>query len=93
MATGGAGERKGGLIATSVTNKLKRVRMKRQGQKTGGAEGLPAAFGAESQRSGAAAVVVNQGLVAIFKVIFNGGEERVGKIAIFGEIFAGGQGN
>ena len=57
-----------GLIATSVTNELVVVRVKRQGEKTIGTEGLPTAIFANRQRGGAAAVVEDEGLAAVLEV-------------------------
>ena len=60
--------------------------MESEGQETVGTEGLPAAVFTDGHRGGATAVVVNESLVAVFKVGLDGGEKRVGEVAVFGEV-------
>lgn len=54
---------------------------------------MPAAFFAKRERGGAAAVVVNESLVAIRKILLDGGEKVVGEVAVFSEGFARGEVN
>lgn len=65
--------------------------MESEGKETVGAEGLPATFFAESEGRGAAAVVIDESLVAVLEILCDGGEEGVGEVAIFGERFARGE--
>jgi len=78
-------------VAAGVAEERVRVGVEGEGEETVGAEGLPAAFFAESERGGAAAVVIDEGLVAVLEVLLDGGKKRVGEVAVFGEGFAGGE--
>ena len=86
----GATGRDGFLMAASVAEELVTVGVESEGEETVGAEGLPAAVFAKGEWGGAAAVVVNEGLVAGGEVFFDVSEERVGEVAVFGERLARG---
>ena len=81
--------RDGATKIASVADELVGVGVECQGEKTVFAEDFGATALAKSERGGAATVVKNQSLAVIFEVVFDGGEERVGKIAVFAEILAG----
>ena len=51
-----------------------------------GAECLPAAVFADGHRGGAAAVVVDESLVAVVEVLFDCCEESVGEVVIFSKV-------
>lgn len=61
------------LMTAGVANEGIRVRMEREGQETIGAKSLPTAVFADGHGSRAATVVIDEGLVAIFKVFLNSG--------------------
>ena len=60
--------------------------MESEGEEAARAERLPTAVFANGHWSGAAAVVVDEGLVAVAEVFFDCRKERVGEVAIFGEV-------
>lgn len=76
-----------GGVATGVTEERIGVGVESQGEETGGTEGLPTAFFADSEGRGAAAVVKNEGLVVIFEVFGDGREKNIGKVVVLFEIF------
>ena len=62
--------------------------MKSEREEAARTECLPTAVFADSHWSGAAAVVVDEGLIAVAEVFFDCREERIGEVAIFGEVVA-----
>lgn len=54
------------FMPASMAEKAKRVGMKREGEKAGFTESLPAAIFADSEGGGAAAIMEDEGLMAIF---------------------------
>ena len=58
--------------AAGVAEEGVSVGVESEGEETVGAESLPTTVFTESERGGAATVVVDKGLVAIFKVFFDG---------------------
>ena len=86
-----AGSRDFFLVTASMTEELIAVGVESERQEAVGAEGLPAAFFAKSKGGGTAAVVIDEGLAAVFEVLFDSGDELVSEIVIFSEGFAGGK--
>ena len=80
-------------VATSVAEEGVGVGVESEGKEAVGAEGLPAAFFAKGEGGGTAAVVVDEGLVALGEVLLDSGKKSVGEVAVFGEGFARGEVN
>ena len=59
------------MMATSVANQLIGVTMKSEWKKAVGAEDLVSTVFAECERSRAAAIMEKQGLLVLFKIIFD----------------------
>lgn len=59
------------MMAASVANQLVGVTMKGEWKKTVGAEDLVTTVFAERERGRAAAIMEKQGLLVLFKIIFN----------------------
>lgn len=77
--------------AAGMAEELVGVGVEGERKEAVGTEGLPAAFFTESEGGGAAAVVVDEGLVTVLKVFRDGGEKGVGEVAVFGEGFTRGE--
>lgn len=60
--------------------------MEGEGKVTIWTEGLPTAIFTDSHRGGAAAIMKNKGLMVILNIVLYFCQEKVRKIAIFGEI-------
>ncbi len=88
VVTIGAGGGDFFLVTASVTEERVRVGVESQRQEAVRAEGLPAAVFANSHGGGAAAVVIDESLVAVVEVFLDCAEEGVGEVAIFGEVVA-----
>lgn len=71
MATDWTGRRDRFVMAASVANQLIGVTMKSERKKTVGAEDLVATVFAERERGRAAAIMKKQGLLMLFKIIFD----------------------
>ena len=85
VVTFGAGSGDFFLMATGVTEEGVRVGVEGEGEEAVGTEGLPATVFADGYGGGTAAVVVDEGLVAVLEILVDGGEKRVGEVAVFGE--------
>ena len=62
--------------------------MEGQGNETVRTESLPATFFADGERSGAATIVKNEGLVMILQIFPDSRNEFVAEIAVFGKILS-----
>ena len=88
MLTIGTTFEDGGLVTASVTEEMIGVGVKGEGEKTGGAEGLPATAFAERKGGGAAAIMKNEGLIILVKISFNFFVQWGAEILIDGKIVA-----
>ena len=76
----GTGDRGG--VAAEMADEGIGVGVEGEGEVAVGAEGLPAAVITEGERGGTAAVVEDEGLVVLVEVVLEGGEQRLGEIAV-----------
>lgn len=81
----GAGAGDGGGVVAEVADEGVGVGVEGEGEVAVGAEGLPATMITEGERSGAAAVVEDESLVVLGEVVFKGGEQGLGEIAVLQE--------
>ena len=81
----GAGAGDGGGVTAEVADEGVGVGVEGEGEVAVGAEGLPATMITEGERGGSAAVVEDEGLVVLGEVVFKGGEQGLGEMAVLQE--------
>ena len=82
LVTLGTGTGDRGGVAAEMADEGIGVGVEGEGEVAVGAEGLPAAVITEGERGGTAAVVEDEGLVVLVEVVLEGGEQRLGEIAV-----------
>lgn len=75
-------------VAADVTFEAVAVGVEDEGEMAVITEGLPTALFADGEGGGAAAIMKNQGLVAVLEVFGDGGEEGSAEITVLGELIA-----